>query len=354
MSTFTAPAISINSLSDLHSVKEYLRDLTKKVRFLSLNVDEDNFDPEAYAYFYKNGEDALELSYDLEKFRIELKNYEDDVSAKLSVTSKEIDLLVSKGNVTSEVNMSSEGISFSSGQLIVKSDNFTLDANGNLTMKGTINATDGYFGNFRVASDGNGPYVYNADGEITAAHLSGINIDVTGTLDMVTDTYINGCSIDMSNCNVTTSKSTYLGWFYSDDVEVSGSSTNGYVYCNCANIVSSIDVSQTIYCYDVWSINEGIAWSDRRLKRNIERIDEKEALAFLVKLRPVSYELKENGDGYPHYGLIAQEVLETGDPFRIVTEENGFYGIRYEMLDAVIAAALKRQKKELEELNVRL
>ena len=350
MSTFTAPAISIDSLSDLQSVKEYLRDLTKKVRFLSLNVDEDNFDPEAYSYFYKNGEDALKLSYDLEKFKIELKNYEEDVSAKLSVTSQEIDLLVSKGNVTSEVNLSSEGISFSSGQLVVNSDNFKLDKDGNLTMKGTINATTGYFGNFRIAGSAAEPYVYNADGEITAAHLSGINIDVTGTLDMVTDTYINGCSIDMSNCNVTTSKSTYLGWFYSDDVTVNKEN----VYCNCSRFTGQVYAEQTLYCYDIWSIDEGLAWSDRRLKHDIERIDGKEALEFLVKLRPVSYELKENNDGYPHYGLIAQEVLQTGDPFHIVTEDNGFYGVNYQSLDAVIAAALKYQKKELEELDVSL
>lgn len=350
MSTFTAPSISIDGLNDLHSVKEYLRDLTKKVRFLSSNVDEDNFDPEAYSYFYKNGEDALKLSYDLEKFKIELNNYSDDVSAKLSVTSKEIDLLVSKGDVTSEVNLSSEGIHFTSGQLVVKSDNFILDGNGNLTMKGTINATDGYFGNFRIAGSAAEPYVYNADGEITAAHLSGTNIDVTGTLDMVTDTYINGCSIDMSNCSVTTSKSTYLGWFYSDDVTVNKEN----VYCNCSRFTGQVYASQTLYCYDIWSIDEGLAWSDRRLKHDIERIDEKEALEFLVKLRPVSYELKENNDGYPHYGLIAQEALETGDPFHIVTEDNGFYGVNYQSLDAVIAAALKYQKKELEELNVGL
>lgn len=349
MSTFTAPAISIDSLSDLRSVKEYLRDLTKKVRFLSLNVDEDNFDPEAYSYFYKNGEDALKLSYDLEKFKIELKSYSDDVSAKLSVTSKEIDLLVSKGDVTSEVNLSSEGIHFSSGQLIVNSDNFILDGNGNLTMKGTINATDGYFGNFRIAGSAAEPYVYNADGEITAAHLSGVDINCSWTLDMVTDTYINGCSIDMSHCKVTTSRSTYLGWFYSDDVEV-----NADVYANCAYAPGEVYVEYTIMCYDVFSTDEWIAWSDRRLKHNITRIDEKEALAFLVKLRPVSYELKDGNDGCPHYGLIAQEVLETGDPFHIVSETDGLYSINYRSLDAVIAAALKLQKKELEELDVSL
>ncbi|HBP24549.1 MAG TPA: hypothetical protein DD632_03780, partial [Oribacterium sp.] len=348
MSEFIVPSISIDSLEDLHSVKEYLRDLTKKVRFLSQNVDENNFDPEAYSLFYENGDEALELSYSLDGYRIELKGYGDDVVSKLEATSKEIDLLVAKGSITNEINISKEKIYINGNRLIVKSSNFTLDASGNLTMKGTINATAGNFGNYRIGSDSSGSYVYNNSGQITAAHLSGTDINVSGTLDMVTDTYINGCSIDMSNCSVQTSRSTYLGWFYSDDVEVQGN----YVYCNCANIVSSINVTKRIYCYDVWSIDEGIAWSDRRLKKDIERIDEGSALAFLIKLRPVSYELKEHGDGVPHNGLIAQEVLETGDPFHIVTEEDGYYGIHYEALDAVIAAALKAQKRELEELNV--
>lgn len=348
MSTFTAPAIAIDSLENLHSVKEHLRDLTKKVRFLSLNVDEDNFDPEEYKRFYENGENALKVSYGLDGFRIELNNYDAGVRAKLEAMNSEILLLVSKGDVTNEINISPEKIYINGNRLIVKSDNFVLDANGNLTMKGTINATAGNFGNYRIASDSKGSYVQNSAGMITAAHLSGTDINVSGALDMVTDTYIDGCSIDMTNCTVETSGKTYLGWFYSDDVTV----TKSDVYCHCSRFTSQVYASQTLYCYDIWSMDEALAWSDRRLKHNIERIDETEALMFLVKLRPVSYELKDNGDGHPHYGLIAQEVLETGDPFHIVTEEDGYYGINYGALDAVIAAALKKQKKELEELNV--
>ena len=47
--------------------------------------------------------------------------------------------------------------------------------------------------------------------------------------------------------------------------------------------------------------------SDKRLKQNIQDID----FNLIDELRPVSYQLISDKDGHTHYGLIAQEVIET-------------------------------------------
>lgn len=348
MSVFQVPPISIGNLKNTKDIKEYLWDLNKKIRFLSQTVDEDNFTPEEYQKFYQNGKQAAELSYSVDSFKIEVENYEDDITARLKQSAETIQLLVSKGDVTNQINISSEKIHISGYHLNVKSTNFTLDTSGNLMMNGTINASSGNFGNYRIAADSSGnPYVLDSNGSITAADLSGTDIVVNKKLEMKTDRDIDGCIIDMSKCNVTTSRKTYLGWFYSNDVTV-----HDDVYCNCAHITGQVVCNKRIYCYDVWSTNEGIAWSDLRLKKDIHRINPREALEYLLKLRPVSYHIRGQEDDMPHYGLIAQEVLDAGDKYHIVTEDEGFYGIRYKGLDAVIAAAMQYQQKEMEELHV--
>lgn len=345
MSVFTAPSIAIDDITDLDSTKEYLRDLTKKIRFLSQNVDEDNFTPEEYSKFYENKTKAVELSYDVDEFRIEVTDYETDTLVKLEQLADEISLLVSKGDVTNEINISTEKIYISGNYLRVNSTNFKLDTDGNLTMAGTINATSGNFGTFQIAKDNTGEYL-QGDGSsyIDAADLSGTDINAT-KLNITTDADISGCSINFERCTVKTTKNTYFGWFYSDDVTVSGT-----VYCNAAR-ANYVVATGRLSCYDIWSNSEGIAYSDRRLKKDIKPIDGREALRYLMELRPVMYRLKDEDEQC--YGLIAQDVLRLGDRWHIVHQhEDGFYSIEYGALDAVLCAALKYQQEEMEALGV--
>lgn len=345
MSVFIAPAIGIDNIDDLDSTKEYLRDLTKKIRFLSQTVDEDNFTPEEYSKFYENKTKAVELSYDVDAFKIEVTDYESDVTARLQQLANEISLLVSKGDVTNQINISTEKILISGNYLKVNSTNFKLDTDGNLTMAGTINATSGNFGTFQIATDSTGKYLQgDSNSYIDAADLSGTNINAT-TLNITTDADISGCSINFENCKVKTTKNTYFGWFYSDDVTVSGT-----VYCNVAR-ANYVTATGRLSCYDIWSNSEGIAYSDRRLKKDIKPIDGREALNYLMKLRPVMYRLKDEEEQC--YGLVAQDVLRLGDRWHIVhLHDDGFYSIEYGALDAVLCAALKYQQEEMEAIGV--
>ena len=348
MAVFIAPPIDINEIDDLDKAKEYLADLNKKIRFLSTSIDEDNFSSESYKEFYKNDTDAMAVTIDTEKLDIESENYTTETLARLKQTESEIDLLVSKGDVTNQINISTDAIEISGNHLIVSSDNFNLDKDGNLTMKGTINAKSGYFGNYQIATDSSGKqYLSDSNGTIYAADLSGTNIDAQ-SLVMSTDRDISGCSVDFTNCKVKSTLKSYFGWFVHNDNAYIG----GTLY---ADAVSGDDLvcKGKIYCYDYWSNDEGIAYSDRRLKENIKAIDGKEALEFLMKLRPVKFNYKGFED--VHYGFIAQEILAMGDPYGIVrTDESGYYALNYNSFTALITAAMKYQKEEMEALDVDL
>lgn len=347
MSVFIAPAININGLKNLKETKEYLRDLNKKIRFLSENVDRDNFSNEEYIKLYENKTNAVKLKSNIDELVLSVNKFTDDKFAKLQQTAREIDLLVKKGNVTQQINISPEKVYINGNKLKVKSDNFNLDLNGNLSIKGIIDATGGNFGGFHIKKAGSKEYLEGGTGtRIDACDLSGTKIK-TNKLTISTDRYISGCDINLEKCHIDSSKKTYLGWFYSDtDVHVSD-----VLFTLCGHVHNSVYCTGLASFYDVWSESEGMAYSDLRLKENIEYIDNEKALEFVLKLKPISYYIKD--DNSIAYGLVAQDVLDIGDEFNIVrTNEDGYYSIEYGTLDAVISAALKAQLKKMRKLNV--
>ena len=82
---------------------------------------------------------------------------------------------------------------------------------------------------------------------------------------------------------------------------------------------------------DVYATNNTIQTSDKNLKKNIKKTNL--GLAFLEKLRPVSYSWKTGKR--KHYGFIAQEVEKAldGEDFgglvKGVSGDGGYYGLRY-------------------------
>ncbi len=343
---FQIPAINIDNLDNVDEIKNYLLDLNKRVRFLSTNLDEDNFSEEGYDKIFKVSEKTAELKATVDELSIEFTDLSTDSIASINQAADDITLLVKYNGITNQINLSPEQINIIGNHLIVNSDNFVLDASGNVTLSGTINATSGDIGTFDIQSN-----LLSGSGASTidAANISGTSIVSNGSMTMTTDADVTGTNVHMENCYVNTSSSTYFGWFTTQsDINISGDLTanvvNFDVYASCHNM----------YCYSVYSQEEGVAWSDKAFKKDIENIDPKEALDYLMKLRPVSYHFKTDDDGV-HYGLVAQEVLATGDPYNIVkTMDDEMYCIEYSALDAVITAALQEQLRELEELHVSL
>jgi len=97
------------------------------------------------------------------------------------------------------------------------------------------------------------------------------------------------------------------------------------------------------------------AASDKRLKKDIQDLNT--GLDFILKLRPVSYQMK-NLDDRTNWGFIAQEVEDlVGIQNSILTiggDKDRTLGLRYTDFVAPLVKAVQEQQKEIEELQARL
>jgi len=89
--------------------------------------------------------------------------------------------------------------------------------------------------------------------------------------------------------------------------------------------------------------NDVVAFSDRKLKDNIETLDGKKVL----DMRGVSFTRKDTG--LPSSGVIAQEIQEVAP--ELVNETNGTLGVSYGNLVGYLIEAIKDQQKQINELK---
>ena len=89
--------------------------------------------------------------------------------------------------------------------------------------------------------------------------------------------------------------------------------------------------------------NDVVAFSDRKLKDNIQTLDGKKVL----DMRGVSFTRKDTG--LPSSGVIAQEIQEVAP--ELVNETNGTLGVSYGNLVGYLIEAIKDQQKQIDELR---
>jgi len=93
--------------------------------------------------------------------------------------------------------------------------------------------------------------------------------------------------------------------------------------------------------------------SDRRLKENIQRLDN--VLPSLMNLNSYSYHLKNDKDKNIEFGFIAQEVLKQfPNLVKEVDASNGFLGVSYVQVIPLLLQALKEQQNIIEKQERRL
>jgi hypothetical protein len=114
---------------------------------------------------------------------------------------------------------------------------------------------------------------------------------------------------------------------------------------------------------DVYTASGNIASSDSRLKEAIKPTAL--GLDFINDLNPVSYKWidKREGSGKPdqtHYGIIAQEVIETLKKYGIDSlddfggihgDEETYYGARYQEFIPILMKAVQELSAEIKELK---
>jgi len=94
------------------------------------------------------------------------------------------------------------------------------------------------------------------------------------------------------------------------------------------------------------------ATSDGRLKTNIEPIED--SLAIVDKLHGVRFNWKENPAGERKIGLIAQDVEKVLPELTFTNPSDGYLGVNYAELSAVLVEAVKTQQQTIEDLQRQL
>ena len=112
---------------------------------------------------------------------------------------------------------------------------------------------------------------------------------------------------------------------------------------------SGYDIGESGTRWETLYVNHVNESSDRRLKTDIEELDG--GLETLLNLRPVSYSLKGNGSE-THLGLIGQEVAEVlPEIVNRPEDDDGYLGLNYTELVAVLIDAIQTQHDEQERLG---
>ena len=95
--------------------------------------------------------------------------------------------------------------------------------------------------------------------------------------------------------------------------------------------------------------------SDKRLKNNIEDVDE-DCSEIVKKVKVKTYNLKSDDKKKNHIGFIAQEIKEIlPDKFEaVVNEDNEFMGINYGKMSAILWKCCQEQQSKIEHLEARL
>ena len=114
-------------------------------------------------------------------------------------------------------------------------------------------------------------------------------------------------------------------------------------------IVNTLKVSTEV------AANAFVTTSDMRLKKDVEEISN--ALETVLSLHPVYYNWVDGRNtinpGHKELGFLAQE-LETAMPAVVATDADGLKRVAYDRVVAMLVAAVKELKADVEALKARL
>lgn len=115
---------------------------------------------------------------------------------------------------------------------------------------------------------------------------------------------------------------------------------------------SGQDLGSTSAAWNTLYVKDVPSQSDRRLKTDVEDLEG--GLDTVLDLRPVSYAWRENGAD-THIGLIGQEVAEVLPEIVSQPEDDdGYLGVDYTELVAVLVDAVQEQQAEKAALEERV
>jgi hypothetical protein len=326
--------------------------------------------------------DSAELGY--YQTKADMTNYATTTWAENQISSK-----VSKGDVCSEINQSSEQIILKSNRLVIDSTNFKLDANGNADYRGNISASDAKFYNIT----GFGGMISIISGSSFSAGTGGYQRDTYGYIKVHSDDGTANCyvesdkligdTIEAGRINGSTGYLELHGYtkakmfVFNDEAYgiVLDMNSNRDLHLRPASNEDTDCGSASYKWRNLYCKNGTIQTSDRNEKMNISDMAEQYANAIIDDASPKTYMMLNNESGRTHAGMIAQDLeeqlskngmsskdfagfikYEKEDTNGVPTSEYG-YGIRYEEYIAPLikySQCLKRDLKQEIERNQQL
>jgi hypothetical protein len=326
--------------------------------------------------------DSAELGY--YQTKADMTNYATTTWAENQISSK-----VSKGDVCSEINQSSEQIVLKSNRLVIDSTNFKLDANGNADYRGNISASDAKFYNIT----GFGGMISIVSGSRFSAGTGGYQRDTYGYIKVHSDDGTANCyvesdkligdTIEAGRINGSTGYLELHGYtkakmfVFNDEAYgiVLDMNSNRDLHLRPASNEDTDCGSASYKWRNLYCKNGTIQTSDRNEKMNILDMPEQYANAIIDDASPKTYMMLNNESGRTHAGMIAQDLeeqlskngmsskdfagfikYEKEDTNGVPTSEYG-YGIRYEEYIAPLikySQCLKRDLKQEIERNQQL
>ena len=216
--------------------------------------------------------------------------------------------------------------------------NSDLDMNGNRVLFANVYPTTGdlpsattYHGMFAHVHDQGAGYFAHAGGWTKLANASEVFDGNYNSLSNLPTIPTNNNQLSNGAGYITSFTDTNTTYTAGNGLTLSGTEflmSGGYT----GNFTATGDVT---------------AYSDKRLKRNIETITN--AVDTVSKLRGVNFEK----DGRHSTGVIAQEVEEVL-PQVVHTDADGMKSVAYGNIVGILIEAIKEQQKEIEELKKKL
>lgn len=275
-----------------------------------------------------------------------------------------------------QIDVDNGTITLGNNALRITAGNFKLDANGNVTITGTISngktslnsskdgvyiGTDGIsIGTFKGADASSTGFKVTDGGTVTLGGITFFlpngNTSAYGLWAKNNGTHIGSggpCDFN-SDGDGTANKRNYLrnGTTLYGGVDVyAGMWMSGDLRFDSSHDYMIDDVNE-IYASGKITCEQVIQTSDERRKEEITDLEKAEE--FILALRPVRFKFKEQ-DGY-HHGFIAQEVQKAlQDENDIVTEDkHGMLGLSYTEIIADLVGICQKQQQRINDLEQRL
>lgn len=307
------------------------------------------------------------LSVRADEISASVTNLRNDTEAQFKITSEQISLKVSKGEVSSQISIESGGVNISGNRLTWNATNSSMSADGTLTCNNIV-ATNGRFSgnitgsNITGSSIDVGPFSANENW----VYIGDFNTTVDGSYNFSANDgsfYVHsangpgGTSAELFVGTKTGSGTTIGQDVHTSHVDCYSITATGKSYAQFYDIKlgkswwGGWSITDTVQ--DLWERVQGL--SDKTVKNNIQRINEKEALDFLVNSNPVTFQYKQ--DGRWSAGFVAQEVEELQDKLQIyyplvgTDEKTGYYKIKYINYIPLLVACIQNLQEQINVLK---